>query len=305
MSEYSEDELVEMAYRYLVLGQIQADIEESMDLPEGTVSRELKPYRITGQKNVEGRGGWGKKGNHCGVASLGKIGYEVTREDIRDFMFHQDMPFEQYLDRLRQQKKNCNIKKAPVEKDTCRPERNNTEISRATYGIALAAVAALVVFIFRRQIFKGVGIFLGYIIPIGLFSLIVFTIFYILMKKGKAKPQSANLGAYTGYFIGSAVIAAAFVIFKKIFLYELNDTWSIVLLLAGYASIIYAIILFVWRFVLHKGKVNDLVKKLNILYAGYILGVLLLAVFAGVVDGITAKVMIGIYIAAIGVIATA
>lgn len=305
MSMYTEDQLVEMAYLYLVDGMIQMEIEERMGLLPGTVSSELKPYRITGQKNVEGRGGWGQKGNHCGVAAQDRIGYEVTREDIRDFMFHQDMSLEQFLDRLGQQKEKSDTSAVSMENDADRPGRNNAENLKAKYGAVTAAVALLVAFIFRRQIFKGVGIFLGYIIPVGLFSLIVLTIFSILIKKGQTKPQSADLGDYTGYFIGSAVVAAVFVVFKKIFLYELNDTWSVVLLLAGYASIIYAIILFIWRFVMHRGKVNDLVKKLDILYAGYVLGVVLLAVFAGVVDGITAKVMIGIYIAAIGVIVTA
>lgn len=302
---YRQDVLVEMAYRYLVLGNKQADIEADMGLTAGTVSCELKPYRITGQKNVEGRGGWGKKGNHCGVAAPDRIGYEVTREDIRRFMFGPEIPFGEYLDRLGQQKKQYDTGQAPVGNDAGGPERNHTENHEVTYGITLAAVVALVLFIFRRQIFTGVGMLLWHVVPVGLFSLIVYAIFYTLMKRGRARPQSADLGVYTGYFIGSAVVAAIFVIFRDIFLNELNDAWSAVLLLAGYASVIYAVILFVWRFVLHRGKVNDLVKKLDILYAGYVLGVVLLAVFAGAVDGTGAKVMIGIYIAAIGVIVTA
>lgn len=311
MSVYGQNELVEMAYRYLVLGEKQADIEESMGLPEGTVSSELKPYRITGQKNVEGRGGWGKRGNHCGVAAPDNIGYEVTREDIRKFMFHQNKTLEEFLDKLGRQKKKYATEKIPVENGADRLEQNSTgknstgKNSTESFEVAVAVVVLVVLISFLRRILKGIGMLLGYVIPIGLFSLIVFAIFHTLMKQGQAKPQSAGLGAYAGYFMGSAAITAVFVIFKNIFLNELNETWSLILLLAGYASIIYAIILFVWRFVLGREKVNDLVKKLDILYAGYVLGVVLLAVFAGLVDGITAKIMIGIYIAAIGVIVTA
>ena len=87
MATYSKNELTEMAYRYLVQGKTQSVIEQEMGLPKGTISRELKPFGITGRENNEGRGGWGQVGNHCGIASPRNMGFEVTRDHVYQFLY--------------------------------------------------------------------------------------------------------------------------------------------------------------------------------------------------------------------------
>jgi len=115
MATLSRDELVDMAYAYLVEGKIQATIEAEMGLKQGTVSRELRPFGITGSANNAGRGGWGAKGNHCGIASYQRLGVVVTRQDVYDFMFGsgRNMSDYEYFGNIARQK-GGNQQSAPV-----------------------------------------------------------------------------------------------------------------------------------------------------------------------------------------------
>lgn len=87
MATYSCNEITEMAYRYLVQGKTQSVIEQEMGLPKGTISRELKPFGITGRENNAGRSGWGQVGNHCGIASPRNMGFDVSREHVYEFLY--------------------------------------------------------------------------------------------------------------------------------------------------------------------------------------------------------------------------
>ena len=106
MSKYTENQLVEMAYQYLVEGMSQQAIVDMMGLhSEWDVSNELKPFGITGKANNAGRKGW-DPGNHRGIASYAKMGFQVTRQDIYDFMFGsgKNMTDSAYFAKLKKQR---------------------------------------------------------------------------------------------------------------------------------------------------------------------------------------------------------
>lgn len=224
--------------------------------------------------------------------SLGKI----QSEDIPDYK-----PFEEILwehqNKLSKAGKDCIASPKTVS------EKKNP-LEAVSPKLVLGIILAIMLLIFGRQLLKGIGTVLGYVIPIGLFAVVIGMIFHLLNKKGFAKPQNDNVAAYRYFYLWAVGIAVVMTIFHKYFFYSINETFSTILFLAAYASVIYAFILLVRRTVLHKGKVTDIVKKLNILYCGYVFGVLILAFLSGMAD-VESRIMVMIYFVSVGIIATA
>lgn len=220
----------------------------------------------------------------------------IQPEDVPDYKPFEEILWE-YQNGISQAEKNRDVSLEGFS------EKNNPlESGFPTWIICIILVILLL--IFRRQILGGIGTLLGYLIPIGLFAAVIGIVFRSLNKGGSAKSQSDSAAAYRDYYLCAVGIAVVMAFFHRYFFYFINEFFSAILLLAAYASVIYAVILLVRRLVLHKGKVSDIVKKLNILYCGYIFGVLILSFLSGMVDA-GSWIMIAIYLASVGIIAVA